>query len=168
MQNAKDTFYELLRERLATINPVRTIVVRGVTRPGVLVDENEMQASAALPDCFHLQWTAETIDDQGAMPLAAMSCQVVYATAGASMNAGLDRGRALAAMDAELLTAVRQEPWNAPKKSYSGVASGGSATLLSTRVWWSEVSFSSAKVDRDRMTRTATIVVMSYEEKGER
>ena len=55
MQNAKDTFYELLRERLAVLNPERTIVVRGVSRPGVLVDENELQASAALPDCFHLR-----------------------------------------------------------------------------------------------------------------
>ena len=42
MQNAKDTFYELLRGRLAALNPDRTVVVRGVVRPGVLVEENEL------------------------------------------------------------------------------------------------------------------------------
>ena len=36
MQNAKDTFYEVLRKRLAALNPERTMVVRGVVRPGVL------------------------------------------------------------------------------------------------------------------------------------
>ena len=34
MQNAKDTFYVTLRDRLAAVNPARTMVVRGVTRPG--------------------------------------------------------------------------------------------------------------------------------------
>ena len=69
MQNAKDTFYELLRGRLAALNPERTAVVRGLTRPGVLVDENELQASAALPDCFHLQWVSEVEDAQAALSL---------------------------------------------------------------------------------------------------
>ena len=34
MQNAKDTFYMTLRDRLAAVNPARTMVLRGVTRPG--------------------------------------------------------------------------------------------------------------------------------------
>ena len=42
MQNAKDTFYTTLQSRLAAMNPARTIVVRGVVRPGTLVDENEL------------------------------------------------------------------------------------------------------------------------------
>ncbi len=48
MQNAKDSFYEVLRARLSALNPERTVAVRGVTRPGVLVDENELQASAGV------------------------------------------------------------------------------------------------------------------------
>ena len=42
MQSAKDTFYVTLRDRLAALNPARTVVVRGMVRPGVLVEENEL------------------------------------------------------------------------------------------------------------------------------
>ena len=45
MQNAKDTFYVTLRDRLAAVNPARTMVLRGVTRPGVLVEENELASA---------------------------------------------------------------------------------------------------------------------------
>lgn len=167
MQNAKDTFYKLLRGRLTTLNPERTVVVRGLTRPGVLVDENELAASAALPDCFHLQWTTETVEAQGAMPLAAMSCEIAYATAGTALNGGLDRGRALASMDGELLAAVRQWPPNAVKNNYLPLGSGGAALPMKTAVWWGDAVFGPVKVDRDRLTRTATVTVMSYEEAGE-
>ena len=57
MQNAKDTFYEMLRGRLAALNPGRTIVLRGVVRPGVLVEENELVSTVVLPDCFRVNWT---------------------------------------------------------------------------------------------------------------
>ena len=167
MQNAKDTFYELLRGRLAALNPERTIVVRGVTRPGVVVDENELQAAAALPDCFHLQWSTETVEAQGAMPLVALDCEITYATAGTAMNGGLDRGRALGAMDGELLAAVRQCPQNTVKNNYSALTNGGDAAPMLTRVWWGDVAFGPVKVDRDRITRTATVAVMSYQEAGE-
>ncbi len=81
--------------------------------------------------------------------------------------AGLDRGRALAAMDAELLSAVRQEPRNALKNDYSGLSSGGAAVAMQTRVWWGDVVLGPVKVDRDRLMRTATVQVMSYQEAGE-
>ena len=167
VQNAKDTFYELLRGRLAALNPGRTVVVRGLTRPGVLVDENELGASAPLPDCFHLLWVSEAAETQGALPLVTLGCEIAYATAGTAMNGGLDRGRALAAMDAELLAAVRQWPKNAPKNSYVALANGGSAVPLTTRVWWGDVSFGPAKTERDRLMRTATVTVMCYQEAGE-
>jgi hypothetical protein len=35
MQNAKDSFYMALRTRLTTINPERTILLRGAVRPGI-------------------------------------------------------------------------------------------------------------------------------------
>ena len=167
VQNAKDTFYEVLRGRLAALNPERTVVVRSVTRPGVVVDENELQVSALLPDCFHVQWTTETVDTQGTLPLVVMGCQIAYVTAGAAVHGGMDRGRALAAMDGELLAAVSQVPRNVVKSSYSGLVNGGAAVALATRIWWGEVVFGAAKVERERVLRTATIAVMSYEEAGE-
>ena len=166
MQNAKDTFYELLRGRLAALNPQRTVAVRGVLRPGVLVDENEVQASAALPDCFHLQWMGESVGTQGALPLAELRCEVVYATAGTEINGGLDRGRMLAAMDGELLTAVGQQPQNTTKNDYSALANGGAAAVRGTRVWWSDVVYGPVTVDRNQIRRVATITVMSYGEAG--
>ena len=57
MQNAKDTFYVTLRDRLAALNPARTMVVRGVTRPGVLVEENELVSAYEPVDVFCLRWT---------------------------------------------------------------------------------------------------------------
>lgn len=46
-QNAKDTFYVTLRDRLAARNADRTVVVRGATRPAVVVEENEMATAGA-------------------------------------------------------------------------------------------------------------------------
>ena len=57
MQNAKDTFYMTLRDRLAAVNPARTMVVRGVTRPGSLVEENELVSADQPVDAFCLRWT---------------------------------------------------------------------------------------------------------------
>ena len=37
MQNTKDTFYITLRTRLTAVNPARTMTLRAVTRPGMLV-----------------------------------------------------------------------------------------------------------------------------------
>ncbi len=55
MQNARDTFYVTLRDRLAAVNPARTIVLRGVTRPGVLVEENELVSAYQPVDAFCLR-----------------------------------------------------------------------------------------------------------------
>ncbi len=167
VQNAKDSFYEVLRGRLATLNPERSVVVRGVTRPGLVVDENETESVAPLPDCFHLRWTGTTVADQGVLPFVTMTCEIAYGTAGSSLNGGLDRGRTLAAMDGELLTAVRTAPQNALKSDYSGLARGAAATAMSTRLWWSEVAFAGAKTEADRVTRVATVQVMSFQEAGE-
>lgn len=167
MQNAKDTFYETLRGRLQALNPGRTVVVRSVTRPGVVVDENELQVSALLPDCFHLQWTTASVDTGGALPLVTLGCQVSYLTAGTALHGGLDRGRALAAMDEELLAAIGQEPRNALKYDYSALASGGAAAPMGTNVWWGDAVFGPTKTEQERLQRTVVIPVMSFEEAGE-
>jgi hypothetical protein len=167
MQNAKDTFYEVLRARLAVLNPERTIVLRGVTRPGVLVEENELPTAVALPDCFRLRWEQVSCAAEGALPLVTLRCEVAYETAGTAANAGMDRGRLLAAMDAELAAAVRQSPQSSVKMNYSGLPYGRSAAAMATNVWWGPVTFGDVSLKADRLGRTATVDVMSYQEAGE-
>ena len=168
MQNAKDTFYQELRARLGAVNPERTVVVRGVTRPAVVVDENETESVASLPDCFHLSWGEVTVVNEGPMPLVSCVCEVRYGTSGTAVNGGMDRGRVLAAMDWELLMSVGQWPQNAVKQDFSALAHGGSVEAMSTRVWWSDVVLGTVKQVADRISRSATVQVMSFVEAGER
>jgi hypothetical protein len=167
MQNAKDTFYEVMRGRLVTLNPERTIVLRGVTRPGLLVEENELETAVALPDCFRLQWTVSGVDADGALPLVTLQCSMEYETAGMAMNGGMDRGRLLAGMDAELQAVVNALPRYAQKMNYSALANGWAAVAMQTNVWWGEVAFGKTVVKENRVVRTATVAVMSYQEVGE-
>lgn len=166
MQNAKDTFYEVLRGRLAAVNPTRVVQLRGVVRPGVLVVENELE-SAVLPDCFRISWSEAAVEVAGELPMVTQTCAIEYETAGTGVNGGMDRGRALAAMDAELLAAVTEQPWSAPKQNYAALATGGAAVAMQTNVWWAPPVMGKTVVERDRVGRRATVVVMSYEEAGE-
>jgi len=169
MQNARDTFYVTLRDRLAAINPARTIVLRGVVRPGVLVQENEL-VSAELPvNAFCLHWTTLAVDTQGALPLATMGCTITYATDGDSGNGGMDRGRLLAAMDAELMSALSASPQHVVKMSYVGAAggSGVAAATLATNVFWGDAVFAPVTVTDERLERVATVAVFCYQEAGE-
>ena len=167
MQNAKDTFYEVLRGRLAAINPERTIVLRGVVRPAVVVAENELLSSSALPDCFHLTWSDAAAIEAGELPLVTLTCEIEYETAGSATNGGMDRGRALSAMDAELFAALTQTPANAPKKNHSALANGGAVTPMQTCIWWGPPELGKTSVKNDRLARTARVAVMSYQEAGE-
>jgi len=102
MQAAKDSFYMALRERLAALNPARTIVVDGETRPAIVVRENtEPHFAAAQPEAFYLDWGAVQVVE-GTRPIIGMECEVWYASEGASQT-GVDRGRTLAEMDDELV-----------------------------------------------------------------
>lgn len=169
MQNAKDTFYTTLQARLAAINPGRTIVVRGVTRPGVLVEENELVSVYAPANAFVLRWAAAHIDTQAALPLITLTCEISYATDGNSGNGGMDRGRLLAAMDGELASAVGPAPQNTVKMNYSGLAgeSGAQPVAMGTNIFWSDVAFGKTVVNGERLERVATIQVYSYQEAGE-
>lgn len=167
MQNAKDTFYEVLRNRLSERNPERTVTVRGVTRAAILVDENEAQNVPVLADCFHLRWLDAEIDDSSDWLRTVLRCEVFYETAGSSFNGGLDRGRALAAMDAELLGALELPPQNAPKWDYSALGTGGSARRMGTTIWWSVESVGEVKANRNRLGRSVIASVMSIAEPGE-
>ena len=168
VQLAKDTFYATLRNRVAAGNPARTVVVRGVVRPGVVVAENELSGAAvdgiAPGDAFCLRWTGLAVDMQAALPLVAMTCEIRYATDGTTGLAGMDRGRSLAAMDAELVTAISAAPQSASTTSVAEIAGGGAtaATVTGTNVFWGDVSFKPTVMRGERMERTAEVEVFSY------
>jgi hypothetical protein len=164
MQNAKDTFYTALQARLAAVNPARTIVVRGVTRPAVLVEENELATDAVPVDAFRLRWTGLRVEADAALPLVTMTCEIRYATDGNSGNGGMDRGRLLAAMDAELASALAATPRSTAKFSYTASAA---PAAMQTSVFWGEPAFAAAVVTGERLERVATVEVFSYQEAGE-
>jgi len=162
MQNAKDTFYITLRNRLTQVNPARTILLRSVTRPGILVEEAESPMALPVLDAFTLRWTGLAILPQLPLPLAQMTCEIYYSTAGTQPNSGLDRGRALEEMDAELQQML--SPQCAPKLNYTTTPPGA----MLTSIFWSEPEFQPAVPLRDQISRTALVTVWSWQEAGER
>lgn len=162
MQNAKDTFYLTLRNRLATVNPARTMSLRAVTRPGILVEEAESPLPLPPLDLFVLRWTGVTLLPRLPLPLAQMICEIHYATAGTQANAGLDRGRALEAMDAELIQMLC--PALAAKMNYTTTP----ATPMLTSIFWSDAQFDPAVTLRDQLSRVAKVTVWSWQEAGEK
>jgi len=163
MQNAKDTFYTTLQGRLAALNPARTIVLRGLTRPGTLVDENELPTAFVPMDAFRLQWTRLHVDSASPLPWIAMECSVAYATDGSTGNGGMDRGRAMAAMDAELAAALAQPPHAVPKMNYAATP----PVAMATNISWADPEFGEVKTLDERLTRTATVQVFACQEAGE-
>jgi len=109
-----------LRERLAAVNPARTVVINGVTRPAILVAENEPANSAEpMAETFHIYWGGAKVSKAhsgGERPLMGLECTIAYRTAG-SGEAGVDRGRGLAKLDEELLAICR--PGWAAKREYT-------------------------------------------------
>ena len=162
MQNAKDTFYTMLQTRLAALNPARTIVVRGVIRPGTLVAENELPTALIATDAFRLEWTALHITAAAPLPWVAIECALHYATDGDGGSV-MARGRALASMDAELAAALAAEPHSIAKINYAGAA----PVTMATKVFWADPIFSPATVLDGRLARTATVQVFAYQEAGE-
>jgi hypothetical protein len=161
MQNAKDTFYLALRNRLATVNPARTMTLRSVTRPGILVEDAEPFMPLPQLDAFTLCWSGLVADLHLPGILAQMSCAIRYTTAGTQPNAGLDRGRALEKMDDELLRLLY--PYSAQKMNYTQTP----AAAMGTLVFWSEPAFSPAAMDHDRLSRIATVTVFAFQEANE-
>ncbi len=102
MQAAKDSFYVALRERLAGLNPSRTMVIDGVTVPAIVVRENmEPRFVEAQAGAFFLDF-GEILIAESSRPMLGMDCHIWYASEG-SGGTGVDRGRMLADMDGELL-----------------------------------------------------------------
>ena len=161
MQNAKDSFYMALRSRLAAVNPERTIMVRGTVRPGILVEEAEAPFGQLPSDVFVVRWLSLGADLNLDSTLAAAECEIVYQTCGCQSFGGLDRGRALSAMDQELLSML--QPLSTPKMNFTATPP---AALL-TQVFWDEPGFGPAVTQKDRLSRSVKVMVYSYQEQGE-
>lgn len=161
MQNAKDSFYMALCARLAAVNPARTIVLRGVTRPGILVEEAEPPFPQPPDDVFILRWAGLGTDMDLASTMAAQECEILYQTCGTQSFGGLDRGRALSAMDEEVLAIL--VPFCTPKLNYTATP----AAAMLTQVFWDEPGFAPIATQRDRLSRSAKVMVYSYQEQGE-
>lgn len=161
MQNAKDSFYVALRTRLIAINPSRTILLRGAVRPGILVEDAEAPFTQLPNDVFVLRWLSLGVDFNLASTMAVEECEIVYQTCGTQSFGGLDRGRALSAMDEEFLAIL--QPLSTPKLNFT---SQPPAAML-TQVFWDEPGFTPVAVQRDRLSRSAKVLVYSVQEQGE-
>lgn len=161
MENARNTFYLSLRNQLAVLNPSRVLGLRGVQRPGILVEENESAVAVAAPDVFVLRWTALSIDVDHAIPLAQQTCEIHYWTEGTSTNGGLDRGRLLAAMDTEITQLLGAN--NAVKQDFAITP----PAAMATRIFWTPPSFAPVVTLKNQMSRVARTAVYSYQEASE-
>jgi hypothetical protein len=161
MQNAQNTFYIALRNRLAALNPSRTIYLGGVTRPGILVESNELVTAMLPPNVFVLRWLGLRNDPYLSEVLLLMECEIEYSTEGTNANLGMDRGAMLTEMDAELMALL--QPACSQKMNYSV----SPASPMETQVFWTEAVFHPVEIKRDRLKRIAKVHVFSYEEPGE-
>jgi hypothetical protein len=161
MQNAKDSFYMALRTRLAAINPERTILLRGAMRPGILAEEAEAPFSQLPDDVFILRWPGLGVDLNLGSTMVAEQCEILYQTCGTQSYGGLDRGRLLSEMDEELAAMV--QPFYTPKLNYTATP----PALMLTKVFWNEPGFTPVVIQRDRLSRSASVMVYSYQEQGE-
>jgi hypothetical protein len=161
MQNAKDSFYMALRTRLVTINPARTILLRGTVRPGILVEEAEAPFSQLPSDVFVLRWMGLAIDTDLASTMAAEECEILYQTCGTQSFGGLDRGRSLSEMGEELVSIL--QPFCTPKLNYTATP----PAVMLTQVFWDEPAIAPIVTQRDQVSRSAKVMVYSYQELGE-
>ncbi|HXE91490.1 MAG TPA: hypothetical protein VNK82_11050 [Terriglobales bacterium] len=162
MQFAKDTFYVTLRDRLAALNPSRTVFLDGVSRPAVIVAENEPANTAgALLDAFYLVWGAVRVVESAARalrPLLALDCAIVYRTRGTEEMSGVDRGRTLAALDTELLRIF--SPHSVPKRDYTQAT----PAELGTSVFWLPPQLAEPVNVGGELRRTARTTVYFFPE----
>jgi hypothetical protein len=141
MQFAKDSIFLALQQRLASLNPARTVTVNGTTVPAVLVVENLPPSSAEpQPNTFYIEWgEADVVEGHvGNGPLMSLDVVISYYTLG-SVASMVDRGRLLAQLDDELLSIC--QPPNTEKLDYTL----SPAADLGTRVFWGQPSFSEGK-----------------------
>lgn len=159
MQPTKDSFYIALRDRLAAVDPNRTVTLDGATRPAIAVLENEPPNGAPLLcDVIYLGWGNARPTALSAGSLMALDCTLSYCTKGSTQNGSQDRGRDLASLDCDVL-AICSPPQTA-KCDYS---SGTPVTLGST-IFWSQPVLSAAKSTSPYVGREVTVTIFFYPE----
>jgi hypothetical protein len=159
MQPTKDSFYVALRDRLVVVDPARTVMLDGATRPAIAVIENEPPTGAPLLcDTFYLRWGNARPAGASIANLMAVDCSISYCTKGSTQNGSIDRGRDLAALDDDLLAIC--SPAQTPKNDYS---SGAPETLGST-IFWTLPVLNTAKSTSPYVGREITITVFFYPE----
>jgi hypothetical protein len=140
MQFAKDSFFLELQQRLAGLNPARTVTVNGATVPAVLVVENLPPSSAEpQPNTFYIEWGTATVLEghAGNAALMSLQCVISYYTLG-TVASMVDRGRLLGQLDDELLGIC--QPPNTEKMDYTQAPSAD----LGTKVFWDQPTFEQA------------------------
>jgi hypothetical protein len=140
MQFAKDSFFLALQQRLAGLNPARTVTINGVTVPAVLVVENLPPSSAEpLPNAFYIEWGSASVvgGHAGDAALMSLECVISYYTLG-TVQSMVDRGRVLGQLDGELMGIC--QPTNTEKYDYTQSPSAD----LGTTVFWNQPAFEQA------------------------
>jgi hypothetical protein len=140
MQFAKDSFLLALQQRLAALNPARTVTINGATVAAVVAVENlPPAATLPQPNAFYIEWgTAGVVDGHaGTGALMSLQCVISYYTLG-TVQSMVDRGRVLGQLDDELLGIC--QPTNTEKFDYTQ----SPAADLGTSVFWSQPVFAEA------------------------
>jgi hypothetical protein len=158
MQAAKDTFLKTLANRLAVVNPARTVTLDGASRPAVIAVENETPLPAnTLLETFVLNWKGAThAMPEG--PLMYMNCELSYGSKGTDSMLCMDRGRILTAMDRELLRLC--EPCHTAKCDYIQTP----PCSLGTNIFWTWPMMEPPIEDSGILTRTATLRLFFFPE----
>jgi len=136
-------------------------LLRGAVRPGIVVEEAEAPFNQLPNDVYVLRWLGMGVDVDLASTMAADQCEILYQTCGTQSFGGLDRGRLMSQMDEEV-TAMLQ-PFHTPKLNYTATPP---AAML-TQVFWDEPGFGPLTTQKDRLSRSASVMVYSYQEQGE-
>ncbi len=162
MQSAKDSFYIALRNRLAQVNPLRTVTVNGTTRPGILVNENERPGlEDLLVGAFWVSWGAESAITAaaGQVTLHLLECTIDYRVDGTDSNGNADRGRQLAAMDTELQRICM------PLLTAAYDYTQSPAVSLGTTVFWTVPKLAAPKSDGKLLSGGATLQLYFFPER---
>jgi len=141
MQFAKDSFFLALQQRLAGLNPARTVTINGATVPAVVVVENLPPSSGQpQPNTFYIEWGAASVLEghAGNGALMSLECVISYYTFG-TVGSMVDRGRVLGELDDELLGIC--QPTNTEKVDYTQAP----GTDLGTSVFWEQPVFAEGR-----------------------
>ena len=162
MQTTKDSFFIALRDRLATLNPARTVTLLGVTRPAVIVPENEVaDAADPLTEAFYITFGAASAapgTERLEHPLQQLACEITYCTEGTTDLSNQDRGRALATLDDELLSVTSPAQTELKDHSQTTVAD------LGANIFWTRPTFAAPKQVGNKLTRTAALTIFTHME----